>query len=98
EDGIRDFHVTGVQTCALPIFKEDLPDGEIGVAQVSGICAAVVNVTDANHKTATIAASTYILQSSANGPIPIFYQPAGTGATHERSEERRVGKKVSARW
>src|SRR5207302_3787742 len=21
EDGIRDFHVTGVQTCALPIFK-----------------------------------------------------------------------------
>src|SRR5690606_40402909 len=24
EDGIRDFHVTGVQTCALPIFKERL--------------------------------------------------------------------------
>src|SRR5690606_40318222 len=23
EDGIRDFHVTGVQTCALPIFKTD---------------------------------------------------------------------------
>src|SRR5690606_11153409 len=22
EDGIRDFHVTGVQTCALPIFSE----------------------------------------------------------------------------
>src|SRR5690606_39672926 len=22
EDGIRDFHVTGVQTCALPIFQE----------------------------------------------------------------------------
>lgn len=65
------------------ILKEDLPDGEIGVAQVSGICAAVVNVTDATHKTATIAASTYILQSSANGPIPMFYQPAGTGATHE---------------
>src|SRR5207302_4511190 len=25
EDGIRDFHVTGVQTCALPISKIDLP-------------------------------------------------------------------------
>src|SRR5690606_3455775 len=24
EDGIRDFHVTGVQTCALPIWLEDL--------------------------------------------------------------------------
>src|SRR5690606_41126385 len=23
EDGIRDFHVTGVQTCALPIFGEE---------------------------------------------------------------------------
>src|SRR5690606_40644177 len=23
EDGIRDFHVTGVQTCALPIFAEE---------------------------------------------------------------------------
>src|SRR5690606_40055380 len=27
EDGIRDFHVTGVQTCALPIF----PDTEFDV-------------------------------------------------------------------
>src|SRR5690606_40885373 len=29
EDGIRDFHVTGVQTCALPIFDtaESLPTG-----------------------------------------------------------------------
>src|SRR5207302_7633118 len=24
EDGIRDFHVTGVQTCALPIFDDDV--------------------------------------------------------------------------
>src|SRR6266511_5259654 len=26
EDGIRDFHVTGVQTCALPICRRWLPD------------------------------------------------------------------------
>src|SRR5690606_40087726 len=25
EDGIRDFHVTGVQTCALPIFRSESP-------------------------------------------------------------------------
>src|SRR6266511_5777209 len=25
EDGIRDFHVTGVQTCALPILDQPLP-------------------------------------------------------------------------
>src|SRR5690606_40754627 len=27
EDGIRDFHVTGVQTCALPIFDALIPIG-----------------------------------------------------------------------
>src|SRR5690606_39531583 len=26
EDGIRYFHVTGVQTCALPIFRRSPPD------------------------------------------------------------------------
>src|SRR5690606_15384171 len=33
EDGIRDFHVTGVQTCALPILRVDLrlaDDGFLG--------------------------------------------------------------------
>src|SRR5690606_23565254 len=30
EDGIRRFHVTGVQTCALPIFNPNLPiDGPL---------------------------------------------------------------------
>src|SRR5690606_40228162 len=33
EDGIRDFHVTGVQTCALPISKERLP---VSYATVDG--------------------------------------------------------------
>src|SRR5690606_32493887 len=28
EDGIRDFHVTGVQTCALPIWEADRAGGE----------------------------------------------------------------------
>src|SRR5690606_9764464 len=29
EDGIRDFHVTGVQTCALPISSMDSPENEL---------------------------------------------------------------------
>src|SRR5690606_39769741 len=29
EDGIRDFHVTGVQTCALPIFVGVAPAGDV---------------------------------------------------------------------
>src|SRR5690606_40249883 len=27
EDGIRDFHVTGVQTCALPIYRRETNQG-----------------------------------------------------------------------
>src|SRR5690606_40935219 len=30
EDGIRDFHVTGVQTCALPIFPQAMAETLIG--------------------------------------------------------------------
>src|SRR5690606_21392390 len=33
EDGIRDFHVTGVQTCALPIFVADAARGRDAAAQ-----------------------------------------------------------------
>src|SRR5690606_40398738 len=42
EDGIRDFHVTGVQTCALPIF---LPFGEASASQVRtpGLSIFVIN-------------------------------------------------------
>src|SRR5690606_5793636 len=36
EDGIRDFHVTGVQTCALPIFDAD--DGAGGHAREHDLC------------------------------------------------------------
>src|SRR5690606_40862979 len=35
EDGIRDFHVTGVQTCALPIFKRK----EYRTGQILQTCA-----------------------------------------------------------
>src|SRR5690606_31144782 len=40
EDGIRDFHVTGVQTCALPI----LPAVDIGLGQGEGQRERVLRV------------------------------------------------------
>src|SRR5215475_15724235 len=47
EDGIRDFHVTGVQTCALPIFQQQVVAGielvRLGQAEIAaqqiGHCA-----------------------------------------------------------
>src|SRR5256885_12793012 len=40
EDGIRDYKVTGVQTCALPIYA----DGVSGVFQVSPDLSTLTNV------------------------------------------------------
>src|SRR5690606_22929810 len=47
EDGIRDFHVTGVQTCALPIWiPRQLLNRRVGVGtegvSVAGICLLLV--------------------------------------------------------
>src|SRR5690606_41071859 len=35
EDGIRDFHVTGVQTCALPIYEAVVSGGDILIGRTS---------------------------------------------------------------
>src|SRR5690606_11246835 len=56
EDGIRDFHVTGVQTCALPIYQLtiDKPPRKRGVrlphifAQVVGSYGNLTGMDDAN--------------------------------------------------
>src|SRR5690606_40674928 len=48
EDGIRDFHVTGVQTCALPIYQTDIFNpGKVGLVdalvQVGGCTGSFVS-------------------------------------------------------
>src|SRR5207302_6759317 len=97
-DGIRDFHVTGVQTCALPIFymRADW------VAQNKGIVQRVVNAYVktlkwiATHSPAEIAdklpADYYagdkdLYLTALTGSMPMF----------SRSEERRGGKECTAR-
>src|SRR5699024_11893881 len=52
EDGIRDRNVTGVQTCALPIYSESVEVREAGLASVSapimdanGQLAAVLSIS-----------------------------------------------------
>src|SRR5207342_196970 len=40
EDGIRDFHVTGVQTCALPIWAQSL-DVLSSMANIAGYRAVI---------------------------------------------------------
>lgn len=67
------------------ILTQPLPDEKIGyrAGQVSGVCFALVDVTDADHKYATPAASDAILQSAEVGPVKILYKPSGTGDAKE---------------
>src|SRR2546427_8106659 len=82
EDGIRDLTVTGVQTCALPIFtsKRNVFNSFVaGIQNVDGMLADV----------ALIRAGSY---------IGADFEIMSSEAIQRRSEERRVGKECRSRW
>src|SRR5258708_23720155 len=85
EDGIRDDLVTGVQTCALPIWSG--LDQDVASNIVAGIYDATSNLTQ-NVKANTFSVLGAALQ--AGGKLP--------QAQSVRSEERRVGKECRSRW
>src|SRR5690606_39961138 len=94
EDGIRDFHVTGVQTCALPIYSivalssGRLPSG-IAVIRISGTATrdAVTSICG-------------VLPSPRMAHYGAFRAADGSilDAGLARSEERRVGERRGWRW
>src|SRR5690606_40263900 len=90
EDGIRDFHVTGVQTCALPIFPQVLMSGifmPIGGKLFDKIGArwlAIVGLL-------AIGGGLFMLGGVTTETSAVLVMAA------LRSEERRVGKECRAR-
>src|SRR5256885_3047629 len=85
EDGIRDYKVTGVQTCALPIFDEEMNKWEFkkhGCGYEFSHEGTVIDIND------------YFLSNgdffSANR-LFFYFESI-------RSEERRVGKECRSRW
>src|SRR5690606_40415984 len=92
EDGIRDFHVTGVQTCALPISQIVLFTTGKGTPTGSSI-APVVKISSNNRTFEHLNEDTdFSAGDILEGTKTI--QQVG----HEiRSEERRVGKERSRR-
>src|SRR5260221_3895036 len=84
EDGIRDHCVTGVQTCALPIFGA-------GVAAGLSRASSWAESTLARHGDAVKG-----LAGSATCP-ELLHHAAGHDP-FRRSEERRVGKECRSRW
>src|SRR5690606_40120545 len=98
EDGIRDFHVTGVQTCALPISTSTLATGSGGSTGVERQPA-----TPATHSTIhrpvrnRIPASWSLSATDPTGPDAARATACPSTRT-PRSEERRVGSDCRNRW
>src|SRR5690606_40606268 len=89
EDGIRDFHVTGVQTCALPISRtqpcQEATDAQSGHGRSGTRNPCLLHaVFPVGVRSCRIVSS---LPESPIAPTPGL-----------RSEERRVGKERGCRW
>src|SRR5690606_39987213 len=93
EDGIRDCHVTGVQTCALPIFK---PDETFRVSLYSRDEFALKNAVAAFW--CAIKLGSFGSRARRGAGSLAVYRVAGDtygfNFMTNRSEERRVGKGV----
>src|SRR5690606_39461054 len=86
EDGIRGFHVTGVQTCALPICTASIVFGLLAFNDLDGMFANV----------ALYAMTVTVLGSVVLHGIGVGVIVERLGR-RERSEERRVGKESTDR-
>src|SRR3712207_6985995 len=88
EDGIRDIGVTGVQTCALPIW------GRTRRPALDAVVSSVA-VTPATRPGRRLPAEVPSASRPEWGPASGAGRPALRSA---RSEERRVGKECRSRW
>src|SRR5690606_40824540 len=96
EDGIRDFHVTGVQTCALPIYS-------FGPQQVGAMMTYLNAINRGGPKEweqAEQALSKELewLRGKLGKPVGADPLAAHPDLKADRSEERRVGKGCRSRW
>lgn len=63
--------------CYFGILKRPVEIDGVESVQVSGVCMALIDITDTAHTRANCAAGSYVLESSDSGPIEILYSPSG---------------------
>src|SRR5690606_41009791 len=97
EDGIRDFHVTGVQTCALPILVR-VKDKKVGNARAASDDMKKVNTKKAGTK-GSDAKKTDTKKTTSKSTTSKPKNTTTTSSTKKktRSEERRVGNEGRSR-
>src|SRR5256885_11125639 len=87
EDGIRDYKVTGVQTCALPIYVMEsfrsYPEDRYGI-NTCALWPRLFTVLDKDYVASL---------EDAEAPLRFLLN-----SSLLRSEERRVGKECRSRW
>src|SRR3712207_6860220 len=88
EDGIRDIGVTGVQTCALPIFLEE---------PVERLLLGEAAVEQHGEQAREVPQHGAVLQE-VGGDLAVAAARDGHQLVLARSEERRVGKECRSRW
>src|SRR3712207_7997113 len=85
EDGIRDIGVTGVQTCALPISRDEM--------------IRVVDADPTKLDVAYHGVDTGSFHPPTEADVARVRSRLGLiGGSYVRSEERRVGKECRSRW
>src|SRR5258707_9687218 len=88
EDGIRDIGVTGVQTCALPIWFINSANKQ--------------NADDKRRSSAPpryfFSAASITGRIESRSSEPLYRLPSMNTVGVPRSEERRVGKECRSRW
>src|SRR5207244_7708355 len=94
EDGIRDDLVTGVQTCALPIWMQPILerryDAEVRACASDTPVEVIVLVSIHGQDPA--------IGGDDHGREDVIARQAVLAVQPPRSEERRVGKECSSRW
>src|SRR2546430_1955030 len=87
EDGIRDLTVTGVQTCALPIFA------------LASSASSLPQTQSRTEASATVSKARALLQQgNTEQVINLLSHYLQAHSKDSRSEERRVGKECRSRW
>src|SRR5256885_17074687 len=98
EDGIRDYKVTGVQTCALPIYGQAV--GVLGIGVAQHLVAQALELLHQRIARLLVIGAIAGLQDQVAEVLERVLGRAQLGFAlgHHRSEERRVGKECRSRW